>query len=83
MNEQQMNEQQMRQIMATTVAVTTAELSDTELIVLNLVAQLDQNPHDRKFDYKLVEGLFTEDGGTKMHSETKIALANVVNYRLK
>jgi len=78
-----MDEQQMRQIMAATVAVTTAELSDTELIVLNLVAQTDQDPHGRKFDYKLVEGLFTEDSGTKMHPETKIALTNVVNSRLK
>lgn len=77
-----MDETQMRQIMATTVAVTTAELSDDELAVLNIVVQLDQNPHERKFDYKLVEGLFTENNGTKMHPETKIALANVVNSRL-
>ena len=77
-----MNEQQMRQIMAATVAVTTRELSDTELIVLNLVAQTDQDPHGKKFDYKLVAGLFTENNGTKLHSETKIALANVVNSRL-
>ena len=77
-----MNEQEMRQIMAATVAVITDELSDDELAVLNIVAQFDQNPHGRKFDYKLVEGLFTENNGTKMHSETKIALANVVNSRL-
>ncbi len=77
-----MNEQQMRQIMANTVAVTTNQLSDAELAVLNIIAQTDQDPHDRKFDYKLVEGLFTKNNGTKMHPETKIALANVVNSRL-
>lgn len=77
-----MNEQKMRQIMAATVAATTAKLSNEELIVLNIVAQTDQDPRNRKFDYKLVKGLFTENSGTKMHSETKVALAAVVESRL-
>ncbi len=77
-----MNDQEMRQIMATTVAATTGELSDIELTVLSIVAQTDQSPHGRKFDYDAVKHLFTENDGTKMHSETKIALAAVVQSRL-
>ena len=77
-----MNDQQMRQIVAATVSITTNQLSDAELAVLNIVAQTDQDPRGRKFDYKLVKGLFTENNGMKMHSETKVALANVVNSRL-
>ncbi len=77
-----MNEQKMRQIMAATVATTTNELSDTELAVLNIVAQTDQSPHEKIFDYANVEHLFTENDGTRMHPETKIALAAVVQSRL-
>ncbi len=70
------------QIMSALVTLTCDELSDIELAVLNNTAQLDQDPHDRLFDYDKVKGLFTEHNGIRMHKETKIALANVVNIRL-
>ncbi len=68
--------------MAATIAVTTDDLSDIELTVLSIVAQTDQDPRGRKFNYDAVEHLFTENDGTRMHSETKIALAAVVEARL-
>jgi hypothetical protein len=58
------------------------DLSDIELAVLNNVAQLDQDPHGRLFDYEKVKELFTERNGERMHEETKVALADVVNIRL-
>ena len=58
------------------------ELSDIELNVLSLVAQLDQDPRHRLFDYDKVDLLFTENNGTKMHQETKLALMAVVDDRL-
>lgn len=68
--------------MYTVVAVVCKDLSDIELAVLNNVAQCDFNPKGRLFDYDRVKHLFTEDNGTKMHSETKDALAAVVLRRL-
>ncbi len=64
------------------VEVMCVDLSDLELAVLNNVAQLDGNPHNRVFDYEKVSALFTERDGTRMHDETKDALAVVVNNRL-
>jgi hypothetical protein len=77
-----MNQNQMREIMIKTVMLTCDELSDIELAVLNNTAQMDMDPHGRLFDYEKVKGLFTERSGTRMHEETKVALASVVNIRL-
>lgn len=77
-----MKDEKMRQIMAVIVSLTCNELTDIELAVLNNVAQLDQSPHNRLFDYEKVKELFTERDGTRMHEETKIALAAVVIKRL-
>lgn len=63
------------------VAAVCDRLSDTELAGLNLVAQLDQDPHNRSF-YDKAAALFTENNGTKMHPETKLALMAVVDDRL-
>lgn len=68
--------------MATVVGVICQELSDIELVILNNVARCDFSPHGRKFDYEKVKSLFTEDGGERMHEETKLALARVVGLRL-
>jgi hypothetical protein len=76
-----MNDEQIMQArMAAVVAMAVQDLTDEELAVLNLCAQLDQNPHGRIFDYEKVSSLFTENG--KMHPVTKEALARVVNHRL-
>lgn len=61
---------------------TCKELSDIELAALNTIAQLDLDPHNRLFDYEKVKHLFTEENGTQMHTETKIALAAIANIRL-
>lgn len=77
-----MNEQQMQSIMYASVTIVCQNLNDGELAALNLTAQLDYDPHGRLFDYNAVESLFTESGGTRMHSITKEALAAYVNQRL-
>lgn len=69
-------------ILASTVAMYTDQLTDLELAVLNNVAQTDDDPHGRLFDYSKVAGLFSEAGGVRMHAETKEALARVVLARL-
>jgi hypothetical protein len=74
------DEQQMQAMMAASVAMAVQDLTNEELVVLNLCAQLDQDPHGRIFDYEKVSSLFTENG--KMHTATKEALARVVNHRL-
>lgn len=78
----EMDEMIMRQIVIKGVSLICNELSDLELAVLNNIAQLDGDPRNRLFDYEKVEGLFTEANGTRMHNETKIALASIVNNRL-
>ena len=72
----------MNKAMYAVVALICKDLTDIELAVLNNVAQTDSNPKGRLFDYKRVRNLFTEDNGTKMHDETKNALAAVVLRRL-
>lgn len=77
-----MDEETMRNIMSATVSIACDELTDLELAVLNNVVQLGGSPHDRIFDYEAVKGLFTEENGTRMHEETKLALESVVASRL-
>ena len=81
-NDMAMDEQKMKLSMAAIVDMATEELTDLELAILNNVAQLGMDPHDRAFDYEEVKSLFTEKDGTRMHEETKAALAAVVNRRL-
>ncbi len=76
------SEEKNRAIMYKVVSLVCDELGDMELNVLSLVAQLDQDPHNRLFNYDKVESLFTENNGTKMHRETKLVLSAVVNDRL-
>ncbi len=77
-----MNEDKMKTMMVNIVSSTCDELTNAELAVLNIVAMLDQSPHNRLFDYKKVKSLFTENDGTRMHEETKSALVAIVNSRL-
>lgn len=79
-----MTEQKMKLAMVAIVNEATEKLTDLELAILNNVAQLDMDPHNRVFDYDYdnVQSLFTEKGGTRMHDETKAALAAIVNRRL-
>jgi hypothetical protein len=78
-----MDEQAMREIMAKTVYVCTRNLTDDELLVLSTVAITDADPHGRLFDYEKVAHLFTQDNGTRMHEETKVALFRVVSTRFQ
>ena len=72
----------MNKAMYAVVALITKDLSDLELAVLNNVAQADFDPKGRLFDYERVKHLFTEADGTRIHPDTKEALAMVVNRRL-
>ncbi len=56
-------------------------LSDTELAAINNAAQCDLDPR-KVAGYEKAAYLFTEEGGTKMHAETKDALARIVLQRL-
>lgn len=77
-----MDEKEMCRITTASVVLLICDkLTDEELIALSLVAQFGGSPHGREFDYEKVKSLFTEANGTKMHDETKLALAVVVNKR--
>ena len=76
-----MQQNQLDQIMYATVAMVCDELTDAELAAMNLCAQLGMNPKGRN-GYDKAHTLFTEQDGTKMHEETKRALAAVVLERL-
>ncbi len=69
-------------VMYTIVSIVCDQLTDLELAVLNNVAQLDQSPFNRLFDYGKVASLFTEAEGTRMHDATKEMLAKCVMERL-
>lgn len=77
-----MNEQEMKGIMFVNVDMITEGLTNLELAMLNIVSQLNEDPHGRLFDYDKVSPLFTENKEKRMHKETKTALAAVVNRRL-
>lgn len=77
-----MDEQEMKQTIIISVDMITEQLTDLELAVLNNVGQLDMDPRGRVFDYDKVKALFTINNGTRMHEETKAALAAVINQRL-
>jgi hypothetical protein len=69
-------------VIVSQVRMAVADMSNADLAVLNICAQLDQDPRNRAFDYDKVSFLFTDNNGTKMHTMTKEALAIVVNERL-
>jgi hypothetical protein len=75
-----MDEQEYIRIMAITVDKTCEKLDDTELNAIYMVALMGANPTQVK-GYDKVERLFTESGGTKMHSMTLDALAVVWERR--
>jgi len=63
------------------VSVATETLTDVELVALNDAVQAGRDP--RSFDgYPEISDLFTENGGTRMHRETRVALAAVTLSRL-
>ena len=59
----------------------TEEFTEAELVALNDAAQAGRDPHSIG-RYAQVGDLFTEDGGRRMHRETRIALAAVTLSRL-
>lgn len=63
------------------VSAATADLTDAELVALNDAAQIGRDPHSID-GYPEISDLFTENGGTHMHRETRIALAAVTLSRL-
>ena len=63
------------------VGVATADLTEVELIALNEAAQAGRDPHAIG-GYPKISDLFTEDGGSHMHRETRRALAAVALSRL-
>ncbi len=63
------------------VSAATDDLTDAELVVLNGAAQAGRDPHSIG-GYPKISDLFTENGGTRMHRDTRIALAAVTLSRL-
>jgi hypothetical protein len=63
------------------VSAATDDLTDAELVALNDAAQIGRDPHSIG-SYPEISGLFTENGGTRLHRETRIALAAVTLSRL-
>ena len=59
----------------------TENLTEAELVALNEAAQTGFDPHSIG-SYPKINDLFTEDGGSRMHRETRIALAAVTLSRL-
>ncbi len=77
-----MDEQEMRRVMANLVAVAMKELDDGELTDLNLTVLFGYDPRTKPW-YEKVKHLFDQENGTKMHEETKNALASVVLRRMR
>jgi hypothetical protein len=63
------------------VSVATEGLTAAELATLNEAAQTGRDPHALD-GYTQLRDLFTENGGSRMHRETRIALAAVTLSRL-
>jgi hypothetical protein len=63
------------------VSVATEDLTDAELVALNDVVQSGRDPQSIG-GYPMISDLFTENCGTQMHRETRIALAAVTLTRL-
>ena len=63
------------------VSEATEDLTDAELVALNDAAQAGCDPLSIS-GYPKISDLFTEHGGTRMHRETRVALAAVTLSRL-
>ena len=63
------------------VSAATEDLSAAELAALNEAVQTGRDPHSIG-GYPKISDLFTEEGGTRMHRETRVALAAVTLFRL-
>lgn len=63
------------------VSVATEDLTAAELAALNEAAQAGCDLHSIS-SYAQVSDLFTEDGGRRMHRETRVALAAITLSRL-
>jgi hypothetical protein len=63
------------------VSEATEDLTDAELVALNDAAQSGRDPHSIS-SYPKISDLFTENGGSRMHRETRVALAAVTLSRL-
>jgi hypothetical protein len=57
------------------------DLTDAELAALNEAVQTGRDPHSIG-GYPKISDLFTENGGSRMHRETRVALAAVTLSRL-
>ena len=63
------------------VSAATDDLNDAELAALNEAVQTGRDPRSLG-SYTQLGDLFTENGGSRMHRETRIALAAVTLSRL-
>jgi hypothetical protein len=63
------------------VSAATEDLNDAELAALNEAVQTGHNPRSLS-RYAQLRDLFTENGGSRMHRETRVALAAVTLSRL-
>ena len=63
------------------VSEVTEDLTHAELAALNEAVQTGRDPHAID-SYPEISDLFTENGGTRMHRETRMALAAVTLSRL-
>jgi hypothetical protein len=68
-------------LMYTAVLMNTRELTDVEIASANLIIQMDLDPKEMEW-YPKISGLFTEDKGTRVHSDVKDILAAIVLDRL-
>jgi hypothetical protein len=63
------------------VSVATEDLTEAELAALNEAVQTGRDPHSIS-GYPKISDLFTAERGTRMHRETRVALAAVTLSRL-
>ena len=63
------------------VSEATEDLTDAELAALNEAVQTGRDPQSLG-SYPKISDLFTAEGGTRMHRETRVALAAVTLSRL-
>ncbi len=63
------------------VQIATEDLTEAELVALNEAAQAGRDPRSIG-SYPRISDLFTENDGSRMHRETRSALATVTLSRL-
>jgi hypothetical protein len=63
------------------VSAATEDLTDAELAALNEAVQTGRDPRSLG-SYPKISDLFTAEGGTRMHRETRVALAAISLSRL-